>query len=53
MAYLDTVCVLDLGRIVRELDIFCKIVEDEYLILHNIPSHALGNNTDIAILKNK
>lgn len=33
-AYLDDVCVLDLGRIVRELDISCENVKHEYLILY-------------------
>lgn len=49
--YLDDVCVLDLGRIVRELDISYKNVKHEYLILYNIPRHALESNTDIAILE--
>ena len=52
-AYLDDVCVLDLGRIVRELDISCENVQYEYLILYNIPRHALESNTDVAILEER
>ena len=39
-AHLDDVCVLDLGRIVQELGISDN-VKHEYLILYNIPRHAL------------
>lgn len=35
-SYLDDVCVLNLGRLVRELDISCENVKYEYLILYNI-----------------
>ena len=52
-AYLDDVCVLDLGRIVRELDISCENVEHECLILYNIPRHALESSTDVAILEER
>ena len=52
-AYLDDVCVLDLGRIVGELDVSCGNVEHEYLILYNIPRHALESNTDVAILEDR
>ncbi|KAL9127678.1 MAG: hypothetical protein Q9175_007686 [Cornicularia normoerica] len=50
---MDDVYVLDLGRIVRELDISCQNVKHEYLILYNIPRHALESNTDVAILEER
>ncbi|KAF2181490.1 hypothetical protein K469DRAFT_520708, partial [Zopfia rhizophila CBS 207.26] len=52
-AYLDDVYVLDLGRIVRELDISCENVEHEYIILYHIPTHALESITDVAILEER
>jgi len=51
--YLDDVCVLDLGRIVRELDISFKNVEHEYLILYKILRQALESNIDVTILEER
>jgi hypothetical protein len=52
-AHLDDVCVLHLGRIVQELGISSDNVKHEYLILYNIPRHALESNTDVAILEER
>ncbi len=46
-ACLDDVCVLDLGRVVRELDISCENVKHENIILYLIPRHALESDTDV------
>ena len=50
---MNDIYVLDLGRIVRELNISCQNVKHEYLILYNIPRHALESNTDVAILEER